>query len=87
MNSVFKTFDLDLAAYLMSEGLPYLGMEVSKERDRGRTQVYICFIDKKQVALDLSRVFIGSREKRYREFLKFLLKEVHRQIDAGGGNK
>lgn len=83
MKDIFKTVDLDFSAYLMLENVPFLGTEVIKSDIKGKEQVLFCFLDKNQITRDLIRVFVSSREKRYREFLKFLLKEVHREL----GNK
>lgn len=72
---IFETTNVDLAAYLMFEGIKYLESRV--ERGPGRDLVVMRFLDDKQNCLDLERVFMGSDYKRYRDLVKYLLKEVH----------
>lgn len=76
----FKTCDLDLAAYLILHDLKYIGLEVAEDEHNGKNKAFFIFEDPKQIARDLNRVFVTSSEKRYREFFKFLLREVHNKI-------
>lgn len=77
---VFETFDLDLAAYLMLEGLKYIECKLDKSYTVGKPRVLICFYDEKGKARDLERVFIASDFYKYRTFHKLLLKDIHRSI-------
>ena len=78
--NTFKTCDLDLAAYLILHDLVYIGLEVAEDGYTSKQKAFFIFEDPKQIARDLNRVFVTSSEKRYREFFKFLLKEVHNRI-------
>lgn len=80
MDSVYKTRDLDLAAFLLLHDLKYLGLERIYEPNTHKEVAVLKFDDSKGIARDLSRVFITSSEKKYREFLKFLLKEIHKEL-------
>lgn len=77
--SKFETNNVDLGAFLMLEGLRYTGCRVEVDR-RGEPQAVMIFDDPKEVCRDLERVFINSREKRYRELNKSLLRDVHREV-------
>lgn len=79
-NRTYETQDLDLAAFLMSQGLQYLGSELDAESSYGQPKATLRFADEKQIARDLERVFLTSPEKRYRDVLKFLLREAHRTV-------
>lgn len=75
---VFETTNLDLAAFLMFEGIKFL--ECEKSQSHGKDIVVLRFLDEKQNCLDLERVFMGSEFKRYRDLVKYLLKEVHAKL-------
>jgi hypothetical protein len=75
---VFETTNVDLAAYLMLEGIKYL--ECRNDKSMGKDLVILRFLDDKQNCLDLERVFMGSQMKRYRDLTKYLLKEVHGKL-------
>lgn len=77
---IYETHNLDLGAYLMLEGVRYLGCRIIIDPRREEPKAVLKFLDEKSICLDLERTFIGTREKRYREFNKHLLKEVHREI-------
>ena len=75
----FSTYDVDLAAYLMLEGLKFIECKIdSDNKDSSKPRVLMRFFDEKGIARDLERVFMGSEIKRYRDFHKYMLKEIHR---------
>lgn len=77
-DKLFKTSDLDLGAYLMLKGLPFIGCNI--ESSKGKPRAIMKFVDEKQKARDLERLFMTSEEKKYRDVLKYLLKEVHQSV-------
>lgn len=77
---IFQTPNLDLGAYLMLEGIKYLGCKIIVDPKRDEPKAVLKFLDDRKNCRDLERVFIGSREKRFREFNKFLLKDIHQEI-------
>ena len=80
VKGVFETANLDLAAFLMLEGLKYIGCNVTFDQDYKKPRALIKFADEKGAARDLERIFINSREKQYRDLTKYLLKEVHSAV-------
>ena len=74
----FETYDVDLAAFLMLEGLKFI--EVTKDPKSVKPRVLMRFFDEKGTARDLERVFMGSEYKKYRDYHKYLLKSIHRCI-------
>lgn len=78
---VFETANLDLAAFLMLQGLEYMDCRVSFDEKQKKPKAVMRFKDLKQNARDLERIFINSNEKRYRDLTKYLLKEVHRAVN------
>lgn len=75
----FSTHDVDLAAFLMLQGLKFI--ECKKDESPGsKPRVLMRFFDEKEVARDLERVFMGSDIKKYRDFHKYMLKEIHRTM-------
>lgn len=80
MSRTFQTSDLDVGAFLMTQGLHYLGSRIEFDQVRRRPKAILEFDDSKQNARDLERVFMTSQEKRYREVLKYLLKEAHKAV-------
>jgi len=77
---IFETHNLDLGAYLMLEGIKWVGCRIVIDARRDEPKAMLQFSDEKQNCRDLERVFINSREKRFREYNKLLLKEVHKEI-------
>lgn len=75
---IYETKNVDLAAYLMFEGIKFL--ECAVDRGTGKELVVMRFLDEKTVCLDLERVFMTSDFKKYREITKYLLKEVHSKL-------
>lgn len=74
MKKLYKTNNTDLAAFLLLEGIEISHLE--KEAN----SVTIYFNDPKANCADLERVFISSREKKYRDLHKYLLKQVHSKL-------
>lgn len=77
--STFNTHDVDLAAYLMQEGLKYIeAVPEPNPRNPDSPRIIFRFFDEKQIARDLERTFMSSEIKKYQDCRKYLLKEVHR---------
>lgn len=74
---IFETFNVDLAAFLIMEGIELIGFELV---DPIRKKVIIRFKDVSQNCLDLEQVFLNSDYKKYRDLNKFLLRKVHEAI-------
>lgn len=72
----FSTYDVDLASFLMLQGLKFI--ECKLDQNTGsKPRVLMRFFDEKENARDLERVFMSSEVKRYRDFNKYLLKQIH----------
>ncbi|RLG45244.1 MAG: hypothetical protein DRN81_02370 [Thermoproteota archaeon] len=84
---VFSTYDVDLAAYLMVEGLKYIDCVLDETHTQGKPRVIMRFFDEKDIARDLERSFMGSRDKHYRDFHRYLLKDIHRTLKFEKGKK
>ena len=78
---VFETTNLDLGAYLMLHDVKYMGCRIGHDEVRGKPLAIMQFLDDKQNARDLERLFMTSSEKRHRDLTKYLLKEVHRSVN------
>lgn len=73
----FQTYDLDLAAFLMLEGIKFF--EAKKEiGENQKPRIKMVFFDEIGKARDLERVFMGSSFKKYEDYRKYLLREIHR---------
>jgi hypothetical protein len=82
---IFRTQSVDLATYLIFEGIKFTGCERSPINPN---VVVLCFADEKQNCLDLERVFINSDFKKYRDINKWLLGKIHsalRDLPFSGG--
>ena len=79
-NKTFETFNVDLAAFLLMEGIELTGFEMI---DSIRKQVVIKFKDEAQKCLDLEQVFLNSDFKKYRDMNKYLLRKIHEEIRKG----
>lgn len=75
---IFETTNVDLAAFLMFEGIKFI--ECDRAGSVGKDIVVLRFLDEKENCRDLERVFMGSDMKRYRDLVKYLLKEVHAKL-------
>lgn len=76
----FSTYDVDLAAFLMLQGLKFIECVLEASP---KPRVKMRFFDEKQVARDLERVFMGNEFKKYRDLHKYLLREIHRTMKEG----
>lgn len=79
----FETYDVDLAAFLMLEGIKYIECVVEDQGPSSKPRVLMRFFDELGKARDLERVFMGSEIKKYRDYHRYLLKEIHRSIKRG----
>ena len=79
-DNVFETSDLDLGAFLMLKGLPFIGCDMRFDAVKSKPRAKMRFIDEKGKARDLERIFMTSDEKKYRDITKYLLKEVHQSV-------
>lgn len=80
-SKIYETADVDLASFLCLHDVQYLDCRVESDPRSGRARAIIRFVDDKQNARDLERVFLTSEFKKYRDINKFLLKEVHKACD------
>jgi len=71
---IFETQNVDLATYLMLEGIKLLECRKSGEHSK---VVILRFIDDKQNCLDLERSYLSSEFKKYRDINKYLLSRIH----------
>lgn len=79
-SNIFETKDVDLAAFLMFEGIKFLECCEVDNKGYGRLIVKLRFLDDRQTCRDLERVFMGSDFKKFRDLNKYLLKEVHNKL-------
>lgn len=80
--NIFESADVDLCSFLLLHDVKYLDCRVETDTRTGRSRAIIRFLDEKQNARDLERLFLTSEFKRYRDLNKFLLKEVHRACET-----
>lgn len=71
---LFKTTDADLAAFLMLEGIKFIGAIPTPGNDR---LITLQFLDEHENCLDLERVYLHSEFKKFRDLNKYVLKKVH----------
>lgn len=76
-SKIFETTDVDLAAFLLMEQVKFLEFKEDPKQPPHKKVVLMRFLDAKDNCRDLQRVFLGSDFKKYREYLKHLLKEIH----------
>lgn len=74
MNQIFETQNVDLASYLILEGIKFMGC---KRHLADPNVVVLEFQDEHGKCLDLERVFINSEYKKYRDINKWLLGKIH----------
>jgi hypothetical protein len=75
----FSTHDVDLAAFLMLQGLKFIECKID-ETPGSKPRVLMRFFDEKEVARDLEKVFMSSEVKKFRDLHKYLLREIHRTL-------
>lgn len=71
---IFETQNVDLASFLMLQGIRLLE---GVRSTTNRTVVIFRFLDEKSNCVDLERVFLNSEFKTYRDINKYLLGKVH----------
>lgn len=74
---IFETQNVDLATFLMMEGVRFLECKKSALNPR---IVVLRFLDEKANCLDLERVYINSQLKKFRDINKYLLGKVHEAL-------
>lgn len=76
----YETYDVDLAAYLMFQGLKFIECkpDLIPAIGSAKPRVLMRFFDEKEAARDLEKVFMGSDFKKYRDYHKYLLRDIHR---------
>lgn len=74
---VFETTNVDVATYLLYQGIKLL--EVVKSSTKQGVAI-IRFSDDKQNCLDLERIYINSDFKKFRDNNKYLLAEIHKVL-------
>ena len=77
---IFETQNVDLATFLMLEGIKLLECKKSSTNSK---VVILRFIDDKQNCLDLERVYLNSDYKRFRDINKYLLTKIHEALRDG----
>lgn len=80
-SKIFETDNVDLGSYLLINDVKYLDCRVETDARSGRAKAILRFIDTRQNARDLERMFLTSDFKKYRDLNKFLLKEVHKACE------
>lgn len=76
-NKIFETQNVDLASFLMLEGVKLLECRKS---DSNKRVVILRFLDDRQNCLDLERVYLNSPYKQYRDINKYLLSKIHETL-------
>ena len=80
-STIFETQNSALGSYLLLNGIAYIGCKVKKSMNqKPKPDIILIFDDMRQVCRDLERVYINSNEHKFREYHKFLLKQVHQTI-------
>jgi hypothetical protein len=74
---IFETQNVDLATYLMLEGIKLL--ECRRAAANPRVAV-MRFLDEKRNCLDLERTYLSSPYKKFRDINKYLLAKVHEAL-------
>jgi hypothetical protein len=74
VTATFETQNVDLASFLILQGIKFLGCRVSEVNSR---VVVLQFLDERQNCLDLERIFLSSEFKKYRDINKWLLAKIH----------
>lgn len=75
--AIFETQNVDLATFLVFEGIKLLECRKSTTNNR---VVLLRFLDEKQNCRDLERVYLSSPFKTYRDINKYLLGKVHEAL-------
>lgn len=80
-SKIFETDNVDLGSYLLINDVEYVNCRVETDPRNGRAKAILRFVDTRQNARDLERMFLTSEFKKYRDLNKFLLKEVHKACE------
>ena len=70
---IFETNNVDLASFLMIEGIRFLECRKSNSNPN---IIIMRFFDEKKNCLDLERVFLNSEFKKFRDIQKYLLDKI-----------
>jgi hypothetical protein len=81
-SKIFTTQNVDLATFLVMEGIKFLGCKISGNNAK---VVVLSFDDVRQNCLDLERVFMSSDFKKYRDINKWLLGKIHDALRESSG--
>lgn len=73
MEKIYSTSNVALSAYLLLQGIEFKEIKRTDKKDI----LEFVFKDEKQNCRDLERVFLNSEFKKYYEFNKYLLRELH----------
>lgn len=74
MTQQFRTSSVDLATYLLYEGIELVGFERSNVKS---SIVYILFKDPLGKCIDLERTYLNSDFKKFRDMNKWILRKIH----------
>ena len=74
---IFSTQNVDLATFLMLEGIKFLECQKSESN---KSVVILRFLDEKHNCLDLEQVYVNSKFKQYRDLNKWLLAKIHKTL-------
>lgn len=74
---IFETQNVDLATFLMLEGVKLLECKKSEVSSK---VIILRFIDEKSNCLDLERVYLNSQFKTFRDINKYLLTKIHETL-------
>ena len=75
--SIFETQNVDLATFLMLEGIKLLEC---RRLETNKKIVILRFLNDKRNCLDLERVFLNSEYKKFRDINKYLLSKIHETL-------
>ena len=76
-SAIFETRSVDLATYLVYEGIELL--ECVKLENRPNV-VVMRFSDSRGSCRDLERIYINSEFKKFRDLNKWLLSKIHEEL-------
>ena len=78
--NVYRTDNADLATYLMYQEIEFLGCEIDINPVTKKPVAIMMFNDAKDNARDIERLYYTSKEKRFRDLNKYMLKEIHKAV-------
>ena len=77
---VYRTDNADLATYLIYNEIEFLGCDIDINPVTKKPVAVMMFNDRKEQARDLERMYYTSKEKRFRDLNKYILKEIHKAV-------